>query len=443
MVPDNRFALLSLTELHEYAHNGIETLTTDMTNLQSEVDLNKASNNTTQQDLNQFRIATVGQDAVTRFPVTNGKENQVYLHAETKRYYKCIIDGASAVTPNAAFEEISLLTLSNKSGGGSGDYDELKRKVAALEVGKEDKGIAKNLDDALKTELTTKINTKENKGVAKSLDNALKTELTTSINAVKNELTTSINTKEDKGVAKTLDDAVEKLIVDNELGTFPVASTVRNRIYKYNGKLYGAWYDGKQANVPNTNDFFDVNLNETRDKSTRALSEASTNTYNVNSMIGGTHTDWFPVTNSVKGKIYTKNFEMYKCLTDGINATEPNEHFERLSLLALSDKPTLTKEDFPNQLVGDSGYQKLPNGLIIQWGGKGFYYQGGSDSLTFPIAFPNGCVEVLATTQCVLGKTPRAWFTVRKFSETGFTMDIVSETWWEARLYCVYLAIGY
>lgn len=44
-----------------------------------------------------------------------------------------------------------------------------------------------------------------------------------------------------------------------------------------------------------------------------------------------------------------------------------------------------------NQSFGSSGYQKLPGGLIIQWG---TYFVGANTSVsaTFPIAFPNACL---------------------------------------------------
>lgn len=43
----------------------------------------------------------------------------------------------------------------------------------------------------------------------------------------------------------------------------------------------------------------------------------------------------------------------------------------------------------------DSGYQRLPNGLIIQWG-KGLVARDGSTKLLFPVAFPKKCSVVLA-----------------------------------------------
>lgn len=41
-----------------------------------------------------------------------------------------------------------------------------------------------------------------------------------------------------------------------------------------------------------------------------------------------------------------------------------------------------------------SGWQKLPSGLIIQWG---FSSAAGDATLTFPIVFPTGCMAVTAT----------------------------------------------
>lgn len=59
-----------------------------------------------------------------------------------------------------------------------------------------------------------------------------------------------------------------------------------------------------------------------------------------------------------------------------------------------------------NQSLGVSGYQKLPGGLIIQWG----YYSATSTvnpslgiNVNFPIAFPNACRSLKATYQVASG----------------------------------------
>jgi hypothetical protein len=48
-----------------------------------------------------------------------------------------------------------------------------------------------------------------------------------------------------------------------------------------------------------------------------------------------------------------------------------------------------------NQSKSSDGYQKLPGGVIFQWG-TGFIPAGGT-TLTFPIAFPTACVSITAT----------------------------------------------
>jgi hypothetical protein len=45
-----------------------------------------------------------------------------------------------------------------------------------------------------------------------------------------------------------------------------------------------------------------------------------------------------------------------------------------------------------------SGYQRLPGGLIIQWGNIGKGWHSG-DPQNFPIAFPNNCMSVTVTSQ--------------------------------------------
>ena len=47
--------------------------------------------------------------------------------------------------------------------------------------------------------------------------------------------------------------------------------------------------------------------------------------------------------------------------------------------------------------LASSGYQKLPSGLIIQWGQSGPIASAGSIDITLPVAFPNGALSVSAT----------------------------------------------
>jgi hypothetical protein len=59
-------------------------------------------------------------------------------------------------------------------------------------------------------------------------------------------------------------------------------------------------------------------------------------------------------------------------------------------------------------LLSDNGYQKLPGGLIMQWGQSGqSASQTGLASGTFPIQFPNACFLVTLTEQTTpSGSTP-------------------------------------
>jgi hypothetical protein len=64
------------------------------------------------------------------------------------------------------------------------------------------------------------------------------------------------------------------------------------------------------------------------------------------------------------------------------------------SLLALTPATMNQALKGANQLFNaNGGYQRLPGGMIIQWGYQAT--QGGVAFATFPIAFPNQCVLVL------------------------------------------------
>lgn len=52
--------------------------------------------------------------------------------------------------------------------------------------------------------------------------------------------------------------------------------------------------------------------------------------------------------------------------------------------------------DFTANLSGN-GYQKLPSGLIVQWGNAGNIASASSVAVTYPIAFPNGALSASAT----------------------------------------------
>jgi hypothetical protein len=75
-----------------------------------------------------------------------------------------------------------------------------------------------------------------------------------------------------------------------------------------------------------------------------------------------------------------------------------------------------------NQSLSEHGYQKLPGGLIVQWGFYSSVGSQGSASITFPVAFPSLCLNVQLTrtgTNSVSGD--QGPFDVSVFSVSGFT----------------------
>lgn len=86
---------------------------------------------------------------------------------------------------------------------------------------------------------------------------------------------------------------------------------------------------------------------------------------------------------------------------------------------------------FGSSLDGN-GYQKLPSGLIIQWGGfsgstavnaGNGVYESNQINVTWPIAFPNACLQVItggASDVGGAGLQEQAWNTLRTVGGGGF-----------------------
>ena len=72
-----------------------------------------------------------------------------------------------------------------------------------------------------------------------------------------------------------------------------------------------------------------------------------------------------------------------------------------------------------NQGLTVNGYQKLPGGLIIQWGAHP--YSGGTGSVTFPIAFPTDCYSAQVTRRDIL--IPTGVMCISSLTATGFTVS--------------------
>ncbi|MBU9373613.1 hypothetical protein KTE28_04660 [Burkholderia multivorans] len=94
--------------------------------------------------------------------------------------------------------------------------------------------------------------------------------------------------------------------------------------------------------------------------------------------------------------------------------------------------------------LGSSGYQKLPSGLILQWGFRAVLTSvpaksSASAAWTFPLAFPNACLFAVAIPANNVGTSA----TVEGLSRTvagGFVYNNGDAT---ASLYTSYIAIGY
>lgn len=91
-----------------------------------------------------------------------------------------------------------------------------------------------------------------------------------------------------------------------------------------------------------------------------------------------------------------------------------------------------------NQSLGTNGYQKLPGGLIIQWGNTASLTSGSSNTITLPVAFPNACQSVTycANTQNGSGASAQS---ITTKTTTSFSL------WANALVSTAYnwIAIGY
>ena len=115
---------------------------------------------------------------------------------------------------------------------------------------------------------------------------------------------------------------------------------------------------------------------------------------------------------------------------------------------ACSDTDFAFVNDFTstNQSLTTNGYQKLPGGLIIQWGrvGNGTANNGGSSgTVTFPIAFPNALLNV----QLTVREPDNNGATVARLtltdSTTQFSWASFSGTSSSALDQLMWLAVGY
>ena len=76
-----------------------------------------------------------------------------------------------------------------------------------------------------------------------------------------------------------------------------------------------------------------------------------------------------------------------------------------------------------NQSLGTTGYQKVPGGLIMQWGTTPVIAGPGTLAITFPIAFPSNCANVQLTIKDASGDTSSTGIvSARSVTTTGFIL---------------------
>ena len=71
-----------------------------------------------------------------------------------------------------------------------------------------------------------------------------------------------------------------------------------------------------------------------------------------------------------------------------------------------------------NQSLAASGYQKIPGGLIIQWGSLPSTADDGTASITWPISFPNNCYMAVASAD-TFNISYQLWALTAKTTTTG------------------------
>ena len=87
-------------------------------------------------------------------------------------------------------------------------------------------------------------------------------------------------------------------------------------------------------------------------------------------------------------------------------------------------KRTVTSDEFTGsskQLLADNGYQKLPGGLILQWGVQASAASGNTSAF-FPIAFPGGTLAVFGTGLNTAGSI-QAYVTLNSYTNGGATFN--------------------
>ncbi len=110
---------------------------------------------------------------------------------------------------------------------------------------------------------------------------------------------------------------------------------------------------------------------------------------------------------------------------------------------AIASGHALNFGQFPSSLAGN-GYQKLPNGLLIQWGSVlgSSMGPGVSVVLSFPVAFTTAVYSIALAPDVVIGTNTTSWFSATARSVTGFSYTQAPGTDFISKSAYTWIAIG-
>lgn len=97
-----------------------------------------------------------------------------------------------------------------------------------------------------------------------------------------------------------------------------------------------------------------------------------------------------------------------------------------------------------NQLIGSNGYQKIPGGLIIQWGVVAEVTTEGQRSVVYPLTFPTGTLQVImGGSSTAVSIAADMWPQVVSFTASGFNWNAQSQVTSFASCGARWFAVGH
>lgn len=106
---------------------------------------------------------------------------------------------------------------------------------------------------------------------------------------------------------------------------------------------------------------------------------------------------------------------------------------------------TTSGDDHFEATIATEGYQKLPSGLIIQWGITDASTNNTPDGVykAFSLEFPNQCLNVSATMRDATSSNPNYMVWVKNATKSGFYLVTDSTDSTSGSVYSYWQAIGY